>query len=398
MATASPNKSYLKSINALRGIGALIVILFHMQLQMNGLFLQDHPVNFMSQSYLAVDFFFAISGFIISHIYYDAFSALTPKTYWSFICNRFVRIYPVHITTILVIAGFELVRLTHFHGGANPPFSQGTGLYELFSNLLLIQAWHLHPYLSWNYPAWSISGEWFAYLLAPLLIGRIAKHFNKTLPLLGLYIVCAGIFVTLGHYLGTFDITYNFGTIRTLLGFTMGVALYGVYLKLSRATLKINYDWLVCGVVVLAACLSYWQAPIIFSILTHPVIILLCALSSGWVYRLLTRKPLFYLGEISYSAYMTHGLVVNQFFNIFYKKMPHPTLLQLGLAMAFLLLLCLVVAHFTFQLIEDPARIYFKKLMTEKKSRNQPIVSNEIIPGENVLAPLPKSLLDGTVG
>jgi peptidoglycan/LPS O-acetylase OafA/YrhL len=106
---------------------------------------------FVARGYLGVDFFFVRSGYIITHVYFASLASPHSGAVWIFLWHRFTRLYPVHIT---VLAG--LVAIVSLAGIAG---------YVLNNP----QDWGVTQSPGWNVPAWSISAEWFAYLLFPLL-------------------------------------------------------------------------------------------------------------------------------------------------------------------------------------------------------------------------------------
>lgn len=276
--------------------------------------------------------------------------------------------------------------MMHSHSnGLNPPFTQSTSFPALLSNLLLIQAWHIHPFLTWNFPAWSISSEWFVYLLAPLIVWYCGKIRHSIARATLLFCISAALMGILNHALGRFDITYDFGPLRTLFGFCMGASLYVVYMNLRQKTLSIRYDWIAVSLIALSFLLSSLHSiPDMLPFLLNPFVLLACVLSTGWLYRVLTNKALFYAGEISYSLYMTHGIVINQCFNFFNRFVHHPTAIQIILIVPVIVLLSFLVAHFTYVYIENPARIFFKKRLSKPiniqvsaRMLNKPIVISD---------------------
>lgn len=137
-----------------RFVAALGVFIFHLKIIDSGI----APV--WNGSYgLFVDMFFILSGFVISYSYPSDARGL--KAYARFMIRRIARIYPLHLLTLLVfvlLIGFGLDRS-----------ARSTPLDFLY-NLVLLQAWGVTDHLSFNSPSWSISAEFFCYLIFPLLM------------------------------------------------------------------------------------------------------------------------------------------------------------------------------------------------------------------------------------
>src|SRR5690348_79706 len=143
---------YLPSLTPLRGIAALYVVLFH--LTRAG---ADPSVpGFFLRGYLGVDLFFILSGFVLAHVYAREFLAdRSGRAIGAFLWTRVARLYPVHI--------FVLGVLVIGHAARDMPT-----LTLLGNFLLILVPWPVEPL---NSMAWSLSAEWYAYLLFPVMIG-----------------------------------------------------------------------------------------------------------------------------------------------------------------------------------------------------------------------------------
>ena len=125
-------------------------------------------VGHIEKAHLAVDFFFILSGFILAHVYGREFSS--GRASWKdFLIARFARIYPAHLTIMILF----LVYISVF---GSIGFNYNLDRYRVdtfIEHILLIDAWGVSNTLSWNYPSWSISAEFFAYFLFPILVIRV---------------------------------------------------------------------------------------------------------------------------------------------------------------------------------------------------------------------------------
>lgn len=115
-----------------------------------------------------LDMFFMVSGILIYQRY--AGRVLSWEGYKTYLIRRLARLYPLHLLTtgFFVLVGLAIISgLIHSNGAEG-----GMERYDwaqLPSNLFLTQAWGFSDALTFNYVSWSISAEWFCYLLLPLI-------------------------------------------------------------------------------------------------------------------------------------------------------------------------------------------------------------------------------------
>jgi peptidoglycan/LPS O-acetylase OafA/YrhL len=170
----SPVAPENKVITSFRGFAALGVVLFH---AFHSLPLSStHSIAVLQtgiqQAYLGVDFFFLISGFILFYVYEQSGMKGFDKTYWRFLYLRVARIYPLHIVLLVAFVLFQLIK----GGGVLPP----ERIISAFQHLFMVHAWVAYD-LYWNYPSWTISMEFFAYLIFPVYLAFWQKCAEKTL-------------------------------------------------------------------------------------------------------------------------------------------------------------------------------------------------------------------------
>src|SRR5262249_48688850 len=134
-----------------------------------------------ARGYLGVDFFFVLSGFIITHVYLANLAHPTAAATRVFLWHRFVRIYPVHVA---VLAGLMVLLAIGRVAGIPLNNPEDWSSADLLWNLTLLHAWGFVDHPSWNVPSWSISAEWFAYLLFPLLAPALMWLSDRSTALL----------------------------------------------------------------------------------------------------------------------------------------------------------------------------------------------------------------------
>ncbi|MBS0480336.1 MAG: acyltransferase [Proteobacteria bacterium] len=353
----------LRALTSIRGIAAWMVVLYHIRLSIAGL--PPAWVHVFAKGYIAVDFFFLLSGFVI----WLSWGSRLREAGWReaphFLQKRVARIWPLHL---VVLGGAVALALLLAAVGRHDPTAFPFG--ELPLHVFLIQNWGFTGKLAWNDPAWSISCELAAYLAFPLLVRAVDW---RTLPswlvasaaaafLLILAAVMSGQ-PTLGH-----DIA-RFGLVRCLTEFAAGGAICALWLRWRDApglpaVLAFGFS---------AAAFAGWAAGLAEA-LAIPFalagLLLGLALTSGLRGNPLDAAPLHYLGEISYATYLSHFMLF-VVFKLAFVDDPHavPALL-VGLYLATVLGASVALYH----LIERPAQTWVNGLKLPRLSgtKNRP--------------------------
>ena len=158
--------STLPALTGVRFYLAAFVVVFHFGQES----LSRFPVvvrNFAGAGYVSVSMFFLLSGYVLARSYGN----IHPKERSSFWVARFARVAPAYYTA----AAISLVIWTYsFYRGA-AVFSWATSAIAL----TCANAWSLKAEHLWNFPAWSLTCEWFFYLIFPFLVSRI-QRFGRT--------------------------------------------------------------------------------------------------------------------------------------------------------------------------------------------------------------------------
>ena len=139
---------------------------------------------------------------------------------------RLARIYPVHLV-MLVVAGLAVVAQARVTGDALD--RDWLTPWDFLKNLLLIQEWGPNPQRGWNFVAWSLSMEWLAYLIFPLLILLIFRLHRRvpTSLLAVIWVACLAPLLVYGSQTTDAYYTDNWGsTFRILCEFTAGAVTY----------------------------------------------------------------------------------------------------------------------------------------------------------------------------
>jgi peptidoglycan/LPS O-acetylase OafA/YrhL len=292
----------LRALTGVRGIAAWFVVFFHIRRSIAGL--PDWALAVLGKGYLAVDFFFLLSGFVIWMTYAERLRVGGLGAAPDFLKRRVARVWPLH----LLMLGVAVTLACALHATGRPaehfPFA------ELPFHLLLIQNWGLTPTLSWNDPAWSISCELAAYLLFPLLALSIDWRRVPTRAVVAaiavLLLLLHGVFVADGATSLGQDIP-RLGVIRCLLEFACGTAVGALWLRWRARPLRPALLFAGLGLALLAS----WIGGLAPETLAVPAgfAALLLALALAGDRTPLAAAPLHWLGEVSYATYLGHYLL-----------------------------------------------------------------------------------------
>lgn len=357
--TAKPD---LAALTALRGIAAWYVVFYHVRTSSADL-LPPVVLQIFAKGYLAVDFFFLLSGFVIWLSYRDRIAENGIGAIPRFLARRFARIYPLHF---VILCGAILFALLLAATGRSSP--EAYPWHELPLHLLLIQNWGFTTELSWNDPAWSISVETAAYLMFPLIaLGTDWRAVSTPilLALIGLLAMALhGFFLAMDAPILDSAITQT-GLLRCLIQFMIGTILCALWLRwrdrpARMATLALGVTATI-GALALAGYMPETLAvPLAFS-----GILLAGALTANMAGNPLAARPLHYLGEISYATYLSHFLLFILFKLLFVNETG-----QIGAAaLTGFLILVLVVSIALYHGIERPAQRYLNRHFDERLTR-----------------------------
>lgn len=294
-ATASAK---LVELESLRGLAALLVVFYHIP-KWNPM-LNAGVVN---NAYLMVELFFVLSGFVIFNAYAE--KICVRKDLLRFQLLRFGRLYPVHL---LFLLAFLAIETTKYFAEArlgisvhnSRPFEEND--FGAFAkNIFLVQAVLPDQPVTFNYPAWSISVEFYTYLafgLVVLFLGE-AKHM-----LFALIATASLVMLGMGWTFGSENL------LRCLAGFFVG-CLTAQAIRNTKLKLPGYVSLIVMALIVIFLQLKpakHFDMVVYF--LTSALVASLILAPQGLLNRILSFRALVWLGAISYSVYMSHATVV----------------------------------------------------------------------------------------
>ena len=298
---AAPDRQRLEGLDALRGIAALMVLLFHVEFAFS---LQPH----FQRAYLSVDFFFLLSGMVMARQYEGRF----PDTA-AFLRKRLVRLWPV-------MAIGALLGTTVFAPQV-PPMG---ALIACLMGLLLV------PWLGsdkglfpLNPPAWSILFELFANALHAAVLCRLPTRWLLTISA-----VCAAILIARAPNLdlGAVREFAVLGIPRVVMSYALGVALWRLRVLLPRVPAWIGMALLPAAIFALPlTALPPLLGDLGFTLIAAPLALIagLSPLGAG-------RRALVWLGWLSFPLYAVHYPVL-MFAGKFIGPLPS-ALMALGVA------------------------------------------------------------------
>ena len=206
----------------------------------------------------------------------------------------------------------------------NAPFQSYRSLVSILPTLFLAQTWGLPdwvPHGSWNPPSWSISAEFFVYLIFPFVLPFLCKgtRLNLVLKTLVLLLVLYSLISILGSL--RFATNNPYGLIRCLIEFFLGVLVYRCYRDNLFAHFA-NRDWPLLAVLSILVCCMHFDYHEFVIVTCFAFFVLFSAQNRGVFKRLLNTKFFTHLGNISYSIYIIHVPVyefVEKFFKLIFK-------------------------------------------------------------------------------
>jgi len=358
----SIQREEIRSLTGLRFVLAFWVLLYHSRDMATG------PLEYIvSKGYLGVDFFFVLSGFILAYAYEQSFLNNTPGkgVFGNYLKNRFARVYPVHLFTLL----FSIVFLSFLRSWGALTYSMPWS--DLPVHALLLHAWGFIDPLHWNDPSWSISAEWFAYIsLFPLNTWLVRKYGRKAsilTTILGILLLLYISEIVLDR--PGFIRHARYGIVRIIPEFLLGMSIY-LYKDQLLQSIK-NHSWLwwlmtaACLLIIRIWAYDYFILPVI-------VFTIIGLLPATRLSALLSGKRMVYLGHASYALYMV------QLFSLHIGHILTPKIDLLAKGLSFYdsrmfyfpctISVCMIMAIATHHFIEIPARNWIRTWSFSKRA------------------------------
>lgn len=372
--SAPASKRHYHILDGLRGVAALMVVIYHLF----EAFSPDHPLTqWVNHGYLAVDFFFLLSGFVIAYAYDDRWGTMSTLEFFK---RRLIRLQP------MVVMGMVIGALLFYaQAGDVYPFIQDTSVIELIGVMLIgftlvplppsmdIRGWsEMHPL---DGPAWSLFFEYIANILYAVVLHRLSLRVLSFLVFLAACLLIeVAVFGKGGDLIGGWSIDtaqLHIGFGRLLFPFLAGMLLF----RLGK-TIRVSHAFAVCSallVVVFCApriggASHLWMNGVFEAgcvIVVFPAIV---AMGAGAVLGdgLSTRVAKLF-GDVSYPLYITHYPLIYLYRR--WASSDRATPAQGALYGALLLVVAFSVAYACLKLYDVPVRAWLERQFIARKAR-----------------------------
>jgi peptidoglycan/LPS O-acetylase OafA/YrhL len=367
------SKNHYPILDGLRGVASVLVIMFHVLETFTG---GNKFVQIINHGYLAVDFFFLLSGFVVAYAYDDRWGKMTQ---WDFYKRRLVRLQP------MVIMG-SLIGAALFYFQVSPAFPNigNTPVWEMLLVMIIgatlipvplsmdIRGWQeMHPL---NGPAWSLFFEYIANILYAVLVRRFTKAVLSVFVTLAAFMLIQYLVTSKnGDLIGGWSLNSEqlyIGFTRVLFPFFGGVLLC----RIGKLIYIKNAFWWSSLLIIIMLSIPrigdehhVWMNGIYESlclIVAFPLIVSIGA--GGELHSARSEKICNFLGEISYPLYITHYPLIYLFTAwVVNNKVP---LGINGLLMGLLVVITsLVIAYLSLRFYDKPVREWLRKKVLVKK-------------------------------
>jgi peptidoglycan/LPS O-acetylase OafA/YrhL len=358
-------KPHYPILDGLRGVASVMVVAFHI--------FEAHSTSHLDQivnhGYLAVDFFFVLSGFVVGYAYDDRWGSMTVSGFFK---RRLIRLQPMVVMGMLIGA-----LLFYFQGPGLWPAIHQTPVWKMLLVMVIgftlipvppsmdIRGWQeMHPL---NGPGWSLFFEYIANILYGLFIRKFSKTILSILVFLaGCALIQLAVTSRTGDIIGGWSVQpdqLRIGFTRLMYPFFAGLLLYRVG-KLTH--IKNAFFWCSLLIIVvlsmprIGGTAHFWMNGLYDSltiIFIFPLIIFLGA--SGEIKSKHAARICKFLGDISYPIYITHYPLI-----YLYTGWVHDHKPSFGQALPVALLVyisAVVVAWVCLKFYDEPVRLWLKK-------------------------------------
>lgn len=310
------SKKHYDILDGLRGVAAIMVVIFHFF----EAYATSHFNQIINHGYLAVDFFYVLSGFVIGYAYDDRWHKMTLGEFFK---RRLIRLHP------LVVLGMIIGAICFYFGASNFfPMISATPVWKMLLVMLIgftliplptsldIRGWQeMHPL---DGPGWSLFFEYIANILYALFVRKFSNKILSVFVFLsGCFLIHMALTNPNGDVIGGWSLTkeqLHIGFARFMYPFFAGLLLS----RLAKPAYIKNAFWLCTLMVITILSIpriggseNVWMNGLYDSlsiILLFPLIVYIGA--SGNLNGKYTSKICLFLGNISFPLYITHYPII----------------------------------------------------------------------------------------
>ncbi len=353
-------KQHFEILDGLRGIAALAIVMFHFMEWVYA----DYSKDFIGHGFLAVDFFFCLSGFVIAYAYDDRLGKMGVIEFFKL---RLIRLHP------LVISGSVLGLLAFLFdpfGGHSELYRSGKIILAFFCSIFLIPfpaiADRGFNLFSFNAPSWSLFWEYIANIAYAFVLYKIARRYLLLLTILSAIAICFVCYRS-GNLLGGWSgPTFWDGSARISYSFLAGLLIYRSNWIIKNRLGFIGLSFLLFLAFIMPFSKWNWISEPLVVLFYFPLLIALGA-GAGLTIRL--KKICVFLGKISYPLYMTHYAALWIFGNYYTSRNPGPTLLAFIIIAGVILLVG--VSYLVMIFYDTPVRKYLSDKRSERLAKQK---------------------------
>ena len=286
-------------LDSFRGIAAIFIIIHN--IRFSGSITE---LTFFLDGKIFVEMFFVLSGFVLTHGY--AFRSISFK---KFFISRTFRIFPLHIFMLILVVTSEVIKYLAYQYGIpfnHIPLTEGESPSFLLYHIFLVQSWlPFVPSTGFNNPAWSISLEYYMYMI--FFVTLLIKHINKTYLW---FLISMISFFFIINEIGTYRV------LRGLSSFFLGSLTYLLYrnfysnlVTISKKYFSLLEFLILFAIVILLS--SHIEYKAILATFLFSIQMLVFAFEKGVISTFLKRSFFLYIGKISYSIYLIHYFILS---------------------------------------------------------------------------------------
>ena len=320
-------------------------------------------MNFIGHGFLAVDFFFCLSGFVIAYAYDDRLEKMGVAEFFK---SRIIRLHP------LVISGSVLGLLAFLFdpfGGHPELYSAGKIILAFICSVLLIPfpviADRGFNLFSFNAPAWSLFWEYIANIIYAFVLCRIRRRYLLLITIISAVAVCFVCYRS-GNLLGGWSgPTFWDGSARISYSFSAGLLIYRSNWIIKNKLGFIRVAFLLFLAFIVPFSKWNWLTEPFVVLFYFPLVI---ALGAGAGLTTGLKKICVFLGKIFYPLYMTHYVVLWMFGN--YYTTHQPGTMQLALIITAGVILTVGASYLVMIIYDIPVRKYLSDKRNERLEKS----------------------------